>query len=69
MTTTRISRLRRIVAHRQHLKIEGILVDVWTAQAVLACYDQGTERTKRIIEDAPLEKVGALALRLTRKSS
>jgi hypothetical protein len=59
----RIASLRQIVADRQCAKVDGVLVDLWTAQAVLACYDKGSERTRRIIEDAPLEKVAALSLR------
>lgn len=62
----RIASLRKIVADRQHDKVEGVLVDLWTAQAVLACYQAGSERTQRIIESAPLPKVAALALSFSR---
>lgn len=58
----RIASLRQIVADRQYAKVDGVLVDLWTAQAVLACYDAGSDRTRRIIEDAPLEKVAKIAL-------
>jgi hypothetical protein len=63
---SRIDALRRIVADRQYTKVEGILVDLWTAQAVVACYEAGSDRTKRVIESAPLEQVAALALKFVK---
>jgi hypothetical protein len=63
----RIAALRQIVADRQYAKVDGVLVDLWTAQAVVACYEAGSDRTRRIIETAPLEKVVALALHLLTK--
>ena len=60
----RMEALRSIVASRQYAKVDGVLVDVWTASAILACYDGGSDRTKEIISTAPLVKVARLALRM-----
>lgn len=35
-----IDTLRRIVAHRQHLKINGVLVDVWSASVTVLIWDR-----------------------------
>lgn len=62
----RIEALRTIVADRQCAKVDGVLFDVLTAQSVLACYDAGSDRTKRVIENADPVKVATIALRMTR---
>lgn len=63
---TRIEKLRKIVAHRQHDKVDDILVDLYTASAILACYEVGSPRVKKIIENAPLTKVAQLAMKITK---
>ncbi|MFI1996802.1 hypothetical protein [Actinoplanes sp. NPDC020271] len=37
---TLIDTLRRIVAEKQYLKIDGVLVDVWSASVTVAIWDQ-----------------------------
>ncbi|MET8354681.1 hypothetical protein [Micromonospora sp. NPDC005206] len=37
---TLIDTLRRIVAHRQHAKIDGVLVDLWSASVTVLIWDQ-----------------------------
>lgn len=62
----RITALRQIVADRQYAKVEGVLVDAFTATAILACHDAGSANTQQIIATAPLVKVAELSLRLVR---
>lgn len=62
---TRIEQLRKIVANRQYEKVDGITVDVFSASSILACYERGSERTKKVIETAPLVQVAQLALKMT----
>ena len=62
---TRIEKLRKIVANRQHDKVDNIFVDLYTASSILTCYEAGSPRVKKIIEDAPLVKVAQLALKIT----
>lgn len=61
---TRIEKLRKIVSECQHDKIDGILVDLFTATAILACYDLASEGAKHTIETAPLDKVANVALKM-----
>lgn len=63
---TRIEQLRRIVDERQYGIVDGREVDLFTATAILACYDSGNDRTKHTIATADLEKVADIALRTTR---
>ncbi|MGC4862836.1 hypothetical protein [Micromonospora sp. DT41] len=37
---TLIDTLRRIVANRQHAKIDGVLVDLWSARVTVLVWDQ-----------------------------
>ncbi|MEV6815118.1 hypothetical protein [Micromonospora sp. NPDC051296] len=37
---TLIDTLRRIVAERQHLKIDGVIVDVWSASVTVLIWDR-----------------------------
>lgn len=60
---SRVEQLRKIVAERTHDTVDGIDVDLFTASAIVACYDAGNERTRALIETAPLGKVAEAALR------
>lgn len=57
----RIAKLRDIVDSKQHDKVEGQIVDLFTASAILACYDAAGEKARLIIETAPLMAVAELA--------
>lgn len=63
---SRIEQLRRIVDARRHNTVDGSQVDLFTASAIVACYDAGSDKTKQIIETAPLAKVAELSLRFIR---
>jgi len=64
---SRIEKLRKIVAEKQYAKIDGVIVDTFTAHHILQCYDAGSDRTKKIIEDARIQDVGRIALGLVKK--
>lgn len=58
----RIAKLRKIVEEKQFAKVEGQIVDLFTASAILACYDQvSSEKAKKAIETAPLLAVAEIA--------
>lgn len=63
---TRIEQLRKIVADKQYAEVEGQVVDLFTASAIMACYDAGSERTKKIIATAPLLKVAEVAWKVVK---
>lgn len=62
---SRIEQLRKIVADRTQDTVDGVLVDLYTASAIVACHDAGNERTKALIETAPLDKVAKVAFRFS----
>lgn len=64
---TRIEKLRKIVGDHQYAKIDGVLVDVLTAASIIACYEKGSDRTKYLIQNARIESVASLALRMVKK--
>jgi len=61
--SARIAKLRQIVAERQYSRVDGFQVDLFTATAIIACYELGNERVRTLIETAPLDKVANVALR------
>jgi len=61
---SRIEKLQKIVADKQHAKIDGVLVDTFTAQRILQCYDAGNAKTKGIIENGNIQAIGSIALRI-----
>lgn len=63
----RIEQLRKIVADHQCAKIDGVLVDTFTASVILACYEAAAPNAKTIIETGSIEKVGAVSLRVMAK--
>jgi len=65
---SRIEKLQKIVAEKQYAKIDGVIVDAFTAQHILQCYEAGNDKTKRIIETARIQDVGEIALRMVSKS-
>lgn len=60
----RIATLKRIVKDRQAEKIDGVLVDVITAHALLTCWEAGNDNTKKQIATADIRGVAAVALRI-----
>lgn len=60
----RIATLERIVKDHQAEKIDGVLVDVLTAHALLMCWAAGNANTKEQIATADIAGVGAVALRV-----
>lgn len=64
----RIETLKRIVKNSQAEKIDGVLVDVQTAHALLVCWAAGNDNTKEQISTADIRGVGAVALRVCGKA-
>ncbi|MFI6263261.1 hypothetical protein [Micromonospora sp. NPDC051006] len=50
---TLIESLRRIVAERQHAKIDGVLVDLWSASVTLAIWDRLTAKHRQRLLTLP----------------
>lgn len=62
----RIEALRKILADKQFGKVEGVMVDTFSASTILLCYDNGSAKVRKMIEDYPLEKVSIMCYRVTR---
>lgn len=63
----RIEKIRQIVSEKQYASVDGVLVDLFTASAIIRIYDQGSDGAKKLIEELPIEKLGKIALELTVK--
>jgi len=61
---TRIQALKRIVKNSQAEKVDGVLVDVLTAHALLMCWEAGNDNTKEQVAKADISAVGKVALRI-----
>ena len=59
---TRIETLRKILADKQACKVDGILVDTFTANVIVQIYDSAGAFVQGVIETAPIERVAAIAL-------
>ena len=64
-TAARIDTLRSIVQNGQHEEIDGMIVDLQTANLLIQIYEKGNDNTKNLIDTAPLEKVVGAAWKLT----
>lgn len=66
----RIKNLQDIVKNKQAEKIDGVLVDTFTAHCILLCWKAGNENTKERIATGDIISVGKLAVAVcTRKAS
>jgi hypothetical protein len=59
-----IDNLREIVHSSSAKKIDGMLVDITTANAILTVYDNLSDTNKAKLIDMPLEKMAAVCWRL-----
>lgn len=62
----RIEKLRKIVSEKQASKIDGVLVDTFTASAIVQIYDSAGAVVQGVIETAGIEKVAKIALGIAR---
>ncbi|MER6912215.1 hypothetical protein ABT354_11125 [Streptomyces sp. NPDC000594] len=65
----RIGEYRRIVELRTAAKIDGFLVDGWTAAACVAVHDRLNERNRQLWLDMPVQKQCWVAVSLATGSS
>lgn len=62
---TRIDALRQIVTERTAAKVEGTLVDLYTASAMVAVYDALSPANQAKFGDIPLLKLAEFAYKAT----
>lgn len=61
---TKIERIRKIVAECQRAKVEGKMVDLFTAQAIIAVHDHLSPENQTKFLDMPIGKMATVAFRL-----
>jgi hypothetical protein len=57
----RIRRVRQIVQNKQFAHIDGVLVDLFTASAIIAVYDAVGEPAKRKLEKCSISRMASIA--------
>ncbi len=60
----RIAAIRRIVSERQYAKIDGTMIDLYSASAIVQVYDALSEPNRARFADFPAGKMGLIALEL-----
>lgn len=60
----RIAAIRRIVEHHQYEKIDGLMVDGFTASAILQVYEAVNETNQAKLRKLPIPKMASVCLDL-----
>ena len=63
---SRIETLRKILSEKQACKIDGVLVDTFTASAIVCAYDSSGSFVQGAIETLPIEKVARIVLEVSK---
>lgn len=63
-----IDKLREIVAHHQHAKVNGVRVDAFSAGTVLQVYDRLSDENKAKLAAMPIRQMVFVALEVAYKS-
>ena len=59
-----IDKIKDIVSKKQHTKIDGVMVDLFTASAISKIYDKVNDANKKKMEKLPITKLAALAMKM-----
>jgi hypothetical protein len=62
----RIAAVRRIVDRKTYAKIDGVMVDLFTASAIVKVYDALNVDNRQLFASLPVGKMGRIAFRLTK---
>lgn len=61
----RIAAIRNIVTERQYAKVDGIMVDLFTASHIIAVYDALNETNRAKYAAMPVARMAQMAFSLT----
>lgn len=64
----RVNAIRRIVTNGQYEKVDGCMIDLFSASAVIAVYDALNPQNKMKYRGMPAPAMADIAFRLTKKS-
>jgi len=62
-----IDKIKDIVSKKQHSKIDGVMVDLFTASAISQIYDKVNDANKKKMEKLPITKLADLAMKMMQK--
>lgn len=60
----RIAAIRRIVAERQYAKVDGCMIDLFTASAIVQVFDKLNDTNKAKYANLPAPRMGQIAFQL-----
>ena len=63
----RISALRRVVSRGQYAKIDGVMVDTYSASAILSIYNALSPANKAKMESFPVSRMADVSFKLLAK--
>jgi len=58
--------LRKIVAERQHQEIDGVIVDMQSANVIVTVYDALNDTNKAKLIAMPIEKMASVAWKMVK---
>lgn len=65
----KIEAIRRILGRRQYAKIDGFLVDGFSAAAIIALYDKLNDKNKKKYLALPLPRMASIAFKIINQFS
>jgi|GEM_PF-5546283 len=66
MKMTKIERIRKIVTEGSRAKVEGVMVDLFTAGAIIAVHDHLSPENREKFLAMPIGKMATVAFRLVK---
>ena len=60
----KLAAIRRIVEEHQYAKVDGVMVDGFSASAIVAVHDALNETNRAVFLALPIEKMARVAFRL-----
>ena len=63
-----IDKVKEIASKKQAMKIDGVMVDSFTASAISQIYDKVNDANKKKMEKLPITKLANLAFKLMQKN-
>jgi hypothetical protein len=63
-TDEKISAIREIVTNKQYAKIDGVMVDLFSASAIITVYDHIDGPNREMFAKMPIAKMAAIAFKV-----
>lgn len=60
--SARYAAAQRIVANSQHEEVEGVILDLFTASAMVAVHDALSPSAQALFDDIPFEKLATFCI-------